>query len=237
MLVITPLWRKDEFNSELVLLQATEKELDKIVTAVSRESRPLRGANNIGVRVGKVINCFKMAKHFHTEITDNSFCYHRLIDKIADEARLDGIYVIRTSVAASILKATEVVLAYKSLSQVEQAFRSYKTVDLQVRPIFHRLAGRVKAHIFLCMLAYYVEWHMRQALAPLIFDEDAPEQAQKQRESPVEPALRSDRTLDKIKRKKTVDELPVQSFQSILSDARHRSEKSLPAQLKNCQCF
>ena len=219
------------------LLLATEQELDKIATAVSRERSPLTGANNIGVRVGKVINRFKVAKHFHTEITDKSFHYHRQQDLIAAEEKLDGIYVIRTSVDASILKAPEVVLAYKSLSQVEQAFRSDKTVDLHVRPIFHRLANRVKAHIFLCMLAYYVEWHMRQALAPLIFDEDVPEQAQKQRDSPVAPALRSDRTLDKIKRKKTVDELPVQSFQSILSDARHCGEKSLPALLKNCQCF
>jgi transposase len=105
-------------------------------------------ANNIGVRVGKVINRFKMAKHLHTEITDNSFRYHRLTDKIASVAKLDGIYVIRTSVAASTLTPTEAVLAYKSLSQVEQAFRSCKTVDLHVRPIFHRLADRVKAHIF-----------------------------------------------------------------------------------------
>ncbi len=130
------------------LLQATEQELDKIIAAVLRESHPLRGANNIGVRVGKVFNRFKVAKHFYTEITDNNFHYYRLADKIAAEEKLDGIYVIRTSVAASRLKAPEVVLSYKSLSQVEQAFRSYKTVDLQVRPIFHRLADRVKLTFF-----------------------------------------------------------------------------------------
>lgn len=200
------------------LCKATSQELDRIVAAVSRERSPLRGANNIGVRVGKVINRFKVAKHFQTEITDNSFGYHRLTDKIAAEAKLDGMYVIRTSVAASTLTATEAVLAYKSLSQVEQAFRSYKTVDLHVRPIFHRLADRVKAHIFLCMLAYYVEWHMRQAWAPLIFDEDAKEQAQKGRQSVVAPASRSDRALHKVKSKQSIEELPVQSFQSILAD-------------------
>lgn len=219
------------------LLQETEQELNKIVAAVSRKRRTLTGANNIGLRVGKVINRFKVAKHFQTEITDSSFSYHRQKDKIASVAQLDGIYVIRTSVTASILKAPEVVLAYKSLSQVEQAFRSYKTVDLQVRPIFHRLADRVKAHIFLCMLAYYVEWHMRQALAPLIFDEDALEQALTERHSPVAPALRSESALHKVKRKKTVDDLPVQSFQSILSDLATVVKNRCQPRLKTASAF
>jgi len=116
--------------------------------------------------------------------------------------------------------------SYKSLSQVEQAFRSYKTVDLQVRPIFHRKPGRVKAHIFLCMLAYYVEWHLRLALAPLIFDEDAPQQALAKRQSVVETAPRSDSAIRKIKRKKTVEELPVHSFQSILTDESYCGQES-----------
>jgi transposase len=148
-----------------------------------------------------------------------------------------GIYVIRTSVSASRLKAPEVVLAYKSLSQVEQAFRSYKTVDLQVRPIFHHLADRVKAHIFLCMLAYYVEWHLRLALAPLIFDEDAPQQALAQRASVVEKAPRSDSAIRKIKRKQTIEELPVHSFQSLLADGSYCGQKSHSASPRNCQCF
>ena len=219
------------------LLQATEQELDKIIAAVLRESRPLRGANNIGVRVGKVINRFKVAKHFHTEITDTNFSYHRLPDKIAAEEKLDGIYVIRTSVAASILKAPDVVLAYKSLSQVEQAFRSYKTVDLQVRPIFHRLADRVKAHIFLCMLAYYVEWHMRQALASLLFDEDTPEQATAKRTSVVEKAPRSDNAIRKIKRKQTVEDLPVHSFQSLVADLATVVNNRIQPRLETASAF
>lgn len=219
------------------LLKATEQELDKIIAAVLRESRPLRGANNIGVRVGKVINRFKVAKHFDTEITDSNFSYHRLPDKIAAEEKLDGIYVIRTSVAASLLKAPDVVLAYKSLSQVEQAFRSYKTVDLQVRPIFHRLANRVKAHIFLCMLAYYVEWHLRLALAPLIFDEDAPQQALAKRTSVVEKAPRSDSAIRKIKRKQTLEELPVHSFQSLLSDLATVVKNRIQPRLETASAF
>ncbi len=189
------------------------------------------------LRVGKVINRFKVAKHFYTEITDNNFHYYRLSDKIAAEEKLDGIYVIRTSVSASRLKAPEVVLAYKSLSQVEQAFRSYKTVDLQVRPIFHRLAERVKAHIFLCMLAYYVEWHMRQALASLLFDEDAPEQATAKRLSVVEKAPRSDSAIRKIKRKQTVEELPVHSFQSLLADLATVVKNHIQPKLETTSAF
>ena len=131
---------------------------------------------------------------------------------------MDGIYIIRTSVAAEKLSATEVVRAYKSLSQVEQAFRCYKSIDLRVRPIFHHLVDRVKAHIFLCMLAYYVEWHMRQALAPLLFDEDDPIAAESLRRSVVAPAQRSDSTVLKAQTKQTVDGLPVHSFQSLLAD-------------------
>jgi transposase len=200
------------------LLQATEQELNKIVAATQRSVNRLRGKDAIGVRVGKVINRFKMAKHFSYEITDDSFNYHRNLDSITTEARLDGIYVIRTSVVAELLTAPETVSAYKSLSQVEQAFRCYKSVDLQVRPIFHHLADRVKAHIFLCMLAYYVEWHMRQALAPLLFDEDDLAHAQSLRESVVAPAKRSAHAQRKAQTKHTVDGLPVHSFQSLLAN-------------------
>lgn len=206
------------YHKRLELLEATEEELDKIVAATTREKNPLQGKDAIGIRVGKVINRFKMAKHFQLKITDNSFNYQRNSSSIATEENLDGIYIIRTSVAAEKLSATEVVRAYKSLSQVEQAFRCYKSIDLRVRPIFHHLVDRVKAHIFLCMLAYYVEWHMRQALAPLLFDEDDPIAAESLRRSVVAPAQRSDSTVLKAQTKQTVDGLPVHSFQSLLAD-------------------
>jgi transposase len=200
------------------LLHATEQELDRIVAATSREKNPLTGKAAIGVRVGKVINHFKMAKHFRIEITDERFHYERDANSIATEAQIDGIYVIRTSVKAQLLAAEEAVRAYKSLSLVEQAFRSYKSVDLRVRPIFHHLADRVKAHIFLCMLAYHVEWHMRATLAPLLFDEDDFQQAESKRHSVVAPAQRSDQALLKAQSKQTWDGFPVHSFQSLLAD-------------------
>ncbi|MBW4548894.1 MAG: IS1634 family transposase [Symplocastrum torsivum CPER-KK1] len=200
------------------LLQATEQELNKIVAATQRSPNPRRGKDAIEVWVGKVINCFKMAKHFRYEITDDHFNYQRNIDSITSEAGLDGIYVIRTSLAAEKLTAPETINAYKSLSQVEQAFRCYNSADLQVQPIFYDLTQKVKAHIFLCMLAYYVEWHMRQALAPLLLDEDDPDQAQLLRESVVAPAKRSANAQRKALPKHTVDGLPVHSFQSLLAN-------------------
>ena len=150
-------------NNREELLQATEKELDKIVAATSRKARPLKGEDNIGVRVGKVINKFNVEKHFIIEIEENSFSYQRNQSKINAEAVLDGLYIkINTSLDEETLSATDTVKADKNLSQVEQAFRSYKTVDLKVRPIYHYTPQRVKAHIFLCLLSYYyVEWHMR----------------------------------------------------------------------------
>lgn len=162
----------------VALLKATHKELDKIVAATTRSQRPLVGAEKIGVRVGKVINRYQVAKHFNLKITDDHFSYERNTQKIEAEAKLDGIYVIRTSVTAAVLDETKTVKAYKSLSQVEAAFRCYKTVDLKVRPIYHRLANRVRAHVFLCLLAYYVEWHMRQRLAPLLFEDEELEEVQ-----------------------------------------------------------
>lgn len=144
------------------LLQATERKLDKIVSATSRKSCPLRGEAEIGLKVGEVINRYGVAKHFNIQITPDSFSSQRNIESINSEATLDGLYVVRSSVREEILNAEETVKAYKSLSKVEQAFRSYKTIDLKVRPIYHRNSDRVKAHVFLCMLAYYVEWHMRR---------------------------------------------------------------------------
>jgi transposase len=200
------------------LLAATEKLLEKIRAATSRTKRPLKGKDKIGLRVGKIIDRYKMGKHFSTEIAEDRFSYRRDQEKIDQEAALDGIYIIRTSVAREQLEDHAAVRAYKDLSKVEQAFRSLKTVDLKVRPIYHRLENRVRAHVFLCMLAYYVEWHMRRALAPILFEEDAPEEAAKLRESIVAPAQRSESAQAKAQSKRTQEDLPVHSFGTLLKD-------------------
>ena len=198
------------------LLNAAEKELAKISAAAQRAKRPLRGQDRIGVRVGKALGRFKMGKHFEYTITENSFTYKRNEERIQQEARWDGLYIIRTSVSKERLASENVVESYKQLSTVERAFRSMKSVDLKVRPIHHRLAGRVRAHVFLCMLAYYVEWHMRKALAPILFDDDDPETAKTLRKSVVSPAQRSLRAQQKARKKTTEEGMPVQSFQSVL---------------------
>jgi len=200
------------------LLQATEKKLDEIVAATAREQRPLRGKGKIGVRVGKVLNRYKVGKHFTLEIGEESFSYRRNEAKIAEEAALDGIYVIRTSVEAEALSSEDTVRAYKSLAKVERAFRSLKTVDLKVRPIFHRLDDRIRAHVFLCMLAYYVEWHMRKRLAPLLFDDEDREAAERTRRSIVAPAPRSAKARRKDAKKETDDGYAVESFQTLLAN-------------------
>jgi hypothetical protein len=200
------------------LLEATERELDKVVAATKRKTRPLRGADKIGLRVGKVRNKYKVGKHFDLEITETSFRYSRKGEQIEEEAALDGLYVIRTNVPKATLGATETVRVYKSLSVVERAFRSMKTMDLKVRPIHHRLATRVRSHVFLCMLAYYVEWHMRRALAPVLFDDHEREAAEEARRSIVAPAQRSDAAQAKAATKTVEDGSPVHSFQTLLAD-------------------
>ncbi|OGB74600.1 MAG: hypothetical protein A2496_12590, partial [Burkholderiales bacterium RIFOXYC12_FULL_60_6] len=195
------------------LLAATERNLEKIKVRV--EAGKLVGQDKIGVAVGKVVNQYKVAKHFELTIADDSFTFARLADNIVAEAALDGLYIIRTSVTAQRMDAPTCVRTYKSLSQVERAFRSIKTMDLKVRPIHHRLEGRVRAHIFLCMLAYYVEWHMRQAWAPLLFaDED---QAAKLVRDPVAPAKRSDTAMKKVLSRTQDDGSPVHSFQTLMA--------------------
>jgi transposase len=199
------------------LLAATEKELHTIAAATSRQKRPLRGRDKIALRVGKVINHHKMAKHFHVEITDDSFTFTRKDDQIAAEAALDGIYVLRTSLPANILADADVVARYKSLADVERFFRTLNT-ELDVRPIRHRLADRVRAHMFLRMLSYYISWHMKHALAPILFvDNDKPAAAAK-RPNPVAAAQRSNTALAKASRKRTQDDYPVHSFTSLLAD-------------------
>lgn len=200
------------------LLEASEREFEKIAIATTRKSRRLSGADKIGLRVGKVRNKYKMGKHFDLEITDDSFHYSRKLEQIEEEASLDGFYVIRTNVSSETLGSTEVVRAYKGLSAVERAFRSMKTVDLKIRPIHHRLADRVRSHVFLCMLAYYVEWHMRDALAPILFDDHEHEVAEKARVSEVARAQRSDAAKRKAGTKACDDGTPVHSFQTMLAD-------------------
>jgi transposase len=200
------------------LLLATQKELEKVAQATSREKRSLKGKDKIGLRVGKILGRFKMAKHFEIAIEEDSFTYQRDETSIKEETALDGIYVIRTSVPKKAMGTNETVGAYKSLSQVERAFRCMKTVDLKIRPIHHRLPERVKTHVFLCMLAYYVEWHMRERLASILFDDHDPEEAQKSRQSMVTPAQRSTAAKRKALTKMTDDGLPVHSFRTLLSD-------------------
>jgi transposase len=196
------------------LLIATERSLEKIKVRV--DAGKLVGKDKIGVAVGKVVNQYKVAKHFELVITDNSFTFTRLADHIAAEAALDGLYVIRTSVTAQRMDAATCVRTYKSLAQVERAFRSIKTMDLKVRPIHHHLEGRVRAHIFLCMLAYYVEWHMRQAWAPLMFTDE--NQAAKRTRDPVAPVRRSDAAMKKVLSRTLEDGSPVHSLQTLMAE-------------------
>jgi transposase len=213
-----PLLAEQRSRKRQELLAATERDLEEIAVATRREKRPLRGKGQIGLRVGRVLNKHKMAKHFLLEIGEEEFSYRRDEEKIAAEAALDGIYVIRTSVEAEAFSSEGTVRAYKDLAKVERAFRSMKTVDLKVRPIRHWLDGRIRAHVFLCMLAYYVEWHMRQKLTPILFDDPEKDAAEAARKSIVAPAVRSDAALHKDQTKRTADDFPVHSFRSLLED-------------------
>ena len=213
-----PLLAAERARKRQELLAATEKDLLKIRARTQHARKPLRGKDAIGIAVGKVLGHYKMAKHFVLVIEDADFRFERKQSQIDAEAALDGIYVIRTSVLPEAASAEQTVRHYKSLSMVERVFRSAKSVDLKVRPIHHYLADRVRAHILLCMLAYYVKWHMRQALAPILFDDDDPAVAQAQRDSIVAPAKRSSKALDKAHSKRTEDGLPVHSFQTLLAD-------------------
>jgi hypothetical protein len=198
---------------------ALEQALDGFRQALNRvrvsvEQGRFGGRDKIGLRVGKVINKYKMSKHFILDIRDEDFSFSIDTQKVAAEAALDGIYVIRTSVAEARLSGADAVRSYKSLSQVERAFRSITTVDLKVRPIYHFREPRVRVHIFLCMLAYYVEWHMREAWRPLLFcDEDL---EAKTLRDPVVPAERSDAAMEKVRTKTLDDGTRVHSFQSLL---------------------
>lgn len=198
-------------------LAATNAAIESVYEAIKKVRLLVKhgkygGKGQIGVRIGKVVNKYKVAKHFVLNIKDEGFDFHIDNEKVASEAALDGIYVIRTSLKTEYMSANDTVRSYKSLSQVERAFRSMKTVDLKVRPIRHHLEKRVRAHIFLCMLAYYVEWHMREVWRPLLFaDEEV-----KRNSDPVAPAKRSDAALRKVHSKRLVDGTETHSFQTLL---------------------
>ena len=213
-----PLLAAERRRKRADLLAATERDLSRIKLAVERKRAPLRGAAEIGLDVGAVLDKHKMAKHYALTITDTSFTYRRTEDTIASEARLDGIYVIRTNVPEAALTAEQAVGAYKSLAQVERAFRCLKTIDLEIRPVFHWTAPRVRAHVLLCMLAYYVEFHMRGRLAPILFDDHDRAAAAADRKSIVAPAERSPAAKRKVTSRRTDDGLPVHSFRSLLND-------------------
>ena len=223
------------------LLQATEALLAPIVAATAREKRRLKGREKIALRVGKVIAKYKMAKHFELDITETSLTYRRDADAIAAEAALDGLYIVRTSVSAAELDAEQTVRAYKGLSVVERAFRSLKTVDLKVRPVYHYAASRVRAHVFahvlLCMLAYYVEWHMRQRLKALLFDDEEPEVAEAARPSVVAPAEVSPSAQDKARSKRTASGESVQSLRTLLDNLATMTKNRVVAPLAGAEPF
>ena len=205
--------QKNQLQRE-ALLEAVEKELDLIVQATQREKRALKGQDKIALRVGKVLNQFKVNKYYNLEITEEGFSYQRKLELIAQETALDGVYVLRTSLESTLMDAATTVKAYKSLSQVEEAFRCYKSIDLKVRPIYHYKGDRVKAHIFLCMLAYYVEWHLKQSLAPLLFEDEEIDDGSLN----VIKANRSESAQSKERKKRNQENFPVHSFRTLLED-------------------
>lgn len=232
-----PLLAEERARKRTELLAATERALEKIKKATERRKNPLKGKGEIGLRVGKEIGRYKVGKHFQLKITDDSFSYERRTEKIADEAALDGFYVIRTSVSATVLTSEDTVASYKRLSKVERAFRCLKTVDLKVRPIFHRLEDRVRAHVFICMLSYYAEWHMRQSLSPILFEDDDKEAAERARRSVVAPAERSDSAKAKVAERRTADDFPVHSFHTLLSDLATLTKNYMRAKIEGSPTF
>lgn len=213
-----PLLAADRARKRQELLAATEAGLEEVAEATRREKRPLRGKDRIGVRVGRVLGKSKVGKHFRYEITENAFTFERDQDSIAAEARLDGIYVIRTNVNAESLSAEAAVEAYKGLSVVEQSFRVSKDFALEVEPIRHRREDRVRAHVFLCMLALYVRKHMERTLAPMLFVDHDPEGATARRASIVAPAQRSRKAEEKIGRKRSEEGTALHDFRTLLKD-------------------
>jgi hypothetical protein len=216
------------------LLAAAEKKLKEIQTATQRKRQPIRSAEKISYLVGKTAAASKVEKYFRWTITPQGLHWERDVERIEGDAALDGIYVLRTSVDERFLDTQQTVLAYKRLASVERAFRSLKSVDLNVRPIYHRAPDRVRAHVFLAMLSYYVEWHMRQAWAPVLFDD---EQRGDSRVSPVAPARRSPEARAKARRQRTADNWPVQSFQDWLKDLATIASNRIEPRLQSLPAF
>ena len=238
MVCRNPLLAEERARKREELLEATAKLLEPIGAATRREKWRLTGADRIGERVGKVIGKYKMAKHFEWSIDGKGFlAYERNAGAIAAEAALDGLYVVRTNVPETELDGDGTVRAYKRLSTVERAFRSLKTVDLKVRPVFHHDADRVRAHVFLCMLAYYVEWHMRRKLAPLLFDDEDRPGAEAARAGVVAPARVSESAERKARRKRTDDGYPVHSFQTLLGDLATVARNRIAPRLTGAEPF
>ena len=212
-----PLMAEQRKRKRKELLEATEEKLDKIIREVNRRTKKIMDKATIGQKAGRVINKYKMGKHFDLQIRKGHFSYTRKEESIKLEYELDGIYVVRTSEARDKLSADDAVRSYKNLSSVEQLFRTLKGVETLVRPIRHREERRVRAHIFICMLAYYVEWHMRKALAPLLFDDEQLTHDKKTRD-PVAPAKPSIQAKQKKTKRRTADGLPIHSFKTLLNE-------------------
>ncbi len=226
-----PILAEHRRRKRKALLEATEEALERIARQVARRTRTPLTATEIAEKVGRVKNRYKLAKHFRTEIADGSFHYERRTDAILREAQLDGFYILRTSEGADRLGAAEVVRRYKDLTQVERAFRSLKTVHLEIRPIRHRVESRVRAHLFLCLLAYYVQWHLRQAVAPLLFDDEELE-TERARRDPVLAAQPSESAKRKKRKRLTEDGLPLHSLETLMTamGTRARHQCRLPSE-------
>jgi transposase len=216
-----PLLAEERRRKRQELLEATEKELGRIAREVARRTQTPLKKDEIGKKVGKVINRYKMGKHFTMTIGEGTFSYERDEEKVRQEEALDGIYVIRTSEPSERLSAEDTVRSYKNLAQVERAFRSLKGIDLLIRPIWHHTENHVRAHLFLCMLAYYVEWHMRKALAPLLFDDEELDENRKSRD-PVKPAKPSVSAQKKKTQRVSAEGLVIQSFDTLLEELGNR---------------
>jgi transposase len=231
MVCHNPVLEEQRRRKREALLQATEKSLEKIRKEVARRKKKPLTAAEIGVKVGKVLGRYKMGKHFDCTISEGSFAWSRRAESITQEGKLDGIYVLRTSEPEERLSAEDTVRSYKSLAEVERAFRCLKGIDLLVRPIRHRTEDRVPAHIFLCMLAYYVEWHLRRAWAPLLF-EDEERWEERKRRDPILPAKPSDSAQRKKRSQETADGLPVHSFETLMEDLASRARVTYALKLK-----
>jgi transposase len=227
-----PLLAQERRRKRQELLEATERDLAKLAKAVARRKKKLMTQSEIGIKAGKILGRYKVGKHFTLKIGEGTFEWMRRAEAIEQEARLDGIYVIRTSEPKEKLSSEDTVRMYKGLSQVERAFRCLKGIDLLVRPIRHRSEDRVPAHIFLCMLAYYVEWHMRRALAPILFEDEELERDRRRRD-PVLPAKPSESVKTKKWTHTTPDGLPVHDFTSLMSDLASRSRVTYKLESKD----